>query len=84
MLEAADSKLVVRRPDGEAGKSTLDNECADSLHSRGWIGNGKDHVHAGKAAVGDPALGAVQDVLIAVLDCGRLASSRIGTGAGLG
>ncbi len=81
---AADSELVIDRPDGEARESALDDEGADSLHARSGIGERKDDVDAGEAAVGDPALGAVQDVLIAILDCGRLAGSRIGAGAGLG
>ena len=48
------------------------------------VGDGEDGVDVGLAAVGDPLLGAVDDVVVAVLDRAGLHARDVGAGVGLG
>ncbi len=48
------------------------------------IGHGEDHEGLGHSAVGDEALGAVEDVVVALQHGGGLLAGGVGTGVGLG
>ena len=62
---AADAELVLFLADGEAGRAALDQEGGEILASR-RSDLGEDGEEVGEAAVGDPHLLAVEDVVRAV------------------
>ena len=59
---SADAELVLLRAHREAGRVALDEERGELLA----VDLGEDREHVGEAAVGDPHLFAVQDVVLAV------------------
>ena len=88
---AADTHLLLVLALREAGVGILDDESGNLLHRaaalvRGLAGDGDDHEGVGDVAVGDEALGTVEDVVLAGLiqNSGGLLALRIGAGAGLG
>ena len=80
---AGDAHLRLQPRDGEAGRVRLDEEGGDARMARIRIGLREDGVEVGDAGVGDEALAAVEDVLVAVADRGRPHRGRVGAGAGL-
>ena len=68
----------------EAGKALLDEEGRDAARAGGGIGLGVDHQGLGDGTVGDPHLGAVEDVTVAALVGARRHGDDVGAGAGLG
>ena len=62
----ADAHGVVACADGEAGGVALDNEGSHGLGAQLTVGQSVDCIVVGQGAVGDEALGAVDDPLVAV------------------
>ena len=88
---AADTHLLLMLALSEAGVGLFHDEGGDLLHGTatlvgGLAGDGDDDEGIGHVAVGDEALGAVEDVVLAglVQYSGGLLALRVGTGAGLG
>ena len=63
---ALDAELLLQRSDGEAGSSLMDHERGDAVGALIGVGDGHDGVPGGFAAVGDPALAAVDHPVVAV------------------
>ena len=61
-----------------------DDEAGEAARTGGAVGGGEDGGHVGQSAVGDEALGAVENVLVALALGGRLDAGGVGTGFGLG
>ncbi len=70
--------------DSEARHALLHDECGDAVRSLRLIRHGKDDVYICFAGVGDEDLRSVQDVILTVLDRGRLLSGSVCTGIRLG
>ena len=87
----ADTHLLLVLALREAGIGALDDEGRDLLHGTallvgGLAGNSDDNEDVGNVTVGDEALGAVQDPVLAGLiqDSSGLLALSVGTSAGLG
>jgi hypothetical protein len=78
---ALDAELALLGADGEAGVVGVHDEGRDALAALLRVGDGHDRVVRVDAGAGDPALGAVEHVGVAVADGARL--HRAGVGAGL-
>jgi len=61
-----------------------DDEAGNSLVAFAWLGPRGDGKNLADAGVGDEDLGAVQQVVIALVDCGGGGAARIAAGARLG
>jgi hypothetical protein len=70
--------------DLEARRVGVDDEGADAARTRCFAGAGEDHVEVGDAAVGDPGLFAVEDIVVAVGARARSHGADVGAGLGLG
>src|SRR5207342_831828 len=70
--------------DRDAGKVGVDDEGADAAVPALGIGLGVDREVVGIGAVGDEALGAADDVLVALLDGAGFHPGDVGAGVGLG
>ena len=81
---AADAHLLLVLAGGEAGEALFHNEGGDAVVALGLVGHGKDHEGVSHVAVGDEALGAVEDVVVALQHRHGLLAGGIGTGVGLG
>ena len=80
---AGDAHLRLQASDGEARRIRLDEERGDPRMPAVGVGLREDGVEVGDAGVGDEALAAVEDVLVAVADGRRPHRRRVGAGAGL-
>ena len=67
---------------GEAGHALFDHEHGHATIALGTIGNSQNSVGASGITVGDEALAAVQDPVIAILDSGGLLAGSVSTCAG--
>ena len=76
--------LVLLLVDGDPGEVGVDDEGADPAVAGLGVGLGVDREVVGVGAVGDEALGAVDDVLVALLDGAGLHPGDVGAGVGLG
>ncbi len=74
---ALDAELLLRGAEGDALVGLLDDEGADALAALLGVGHGHHRVVLAHARVGDPALHAVQDVVVAVADGLRLHAGRV-------
>ena len=82
---ADDTHLVLVLADGDAGELHVHDEHGDAAAAAlGGIGLGVNNAVICKGSAGNEGLAAVQDVVIAVRNCGGLRAAGIGTGAGLG
>ena len=79
-----DSHLRLEPRDREARRVTLDEEGRDAGVAGVWVGLREDGVEARDASVGDEALAAVEDVLVAVTDGGRPHRGGVRAGFRLG
>ena len=79
---AFDAELLLFGADDQAGEALLDQEGGEML----LVDLGEDGEQLGKAAVGDELLGAVQDIVLAVVGEHRrgLGAEGVAAGAGLG
>ena len=68
----------------ETLEALLDQEGGDAARAGVGVGLGVDHQRVGVGAVGDPELGAVEDVAVALLLGPQLHRDDIGAGARLG
>ena len=66
----ADAHLLLLLAEGETGIALFHDEGAGAAGAFGFVGHGDDAVDVRFAAVGDPLLGAVQDIFVAVVDRG--------------
>ena len=83
-LGAADAHLVLQLTHGEAGGALLHHEGGHALGAQSGIGEAVDHGVVGQRSVGVEALGAVDDVAVAVLGGHGLLAGSVGTGGVLG
>ena len=74
------SCLPVEKP----GEVLLHDEGGDAVVALGLVGHGEDHEGVGHVAVGDEALGAVEDVVVALQHGQGLLAGGVGAGVGLG
>ena len=82
--DGALAHLAHRLAEADAGVGLLDHEGGDALGAGAGSDGREDHVVLGDAAVRDPGLLAVQDVLIAGAHGGGGHGGRVGADAGLG
>ncbi len=80
----ADPELVLALAERDAGAIGLDEERRRAPGAPGRVGHRDDGVDLRLAAVGDPLLGAVEDVLVAVLPSPRPHREGVGARLGLG
>ena len=80
----ADAHLLPDGAHGEAGRALLDGEGAEAAPLLALVLGGEDDVDVGDAAVGDEALGAVENVVVAVADGGGGDVGDVGAGLRLG
>ena len=81
---ALDAELLFLRSDDKALVVLVDHERGDAVCALVGIGDSHDGVPGGLAAVGDPALGAVEDPVVAVSLCTGTHRSGVGSGFTLG
>lgn len=79
----ADSELGLLLVDLDSHR-LVDDKASDTLVALLGGNVGKNEEDLGLARVGDPHLGAVEDVVVAVLDCAGLEGKGIRAGTGLG
>ena len=68
----------------EARQRGIDQEQADAFGTGGRVGLGRNDHHVGVLAVGDEGLGAIQDVIVAILDRAGANGLQVAAGARLG
>ena len=83
-IGGADAHLVLVLVHGEARAVALHDEGGQAFHAGVPVGGGEHHKDVGIGGVGDKALGAVDDVLVALPDRGGAAGGGVGPGARLG
>ena len=81
---ALDAELLLLGTEGDALVALLDHERRDAAAARLRVGHGHHGVELADAGVGDPALHAVEDPLVAVAHRPRLHGDRVGARLGLG
>ena len=69
---------------GEAGEALFHDESGDSVVAFGFVRHGEDHEGVRNVSVGDEALGAVEDIVVALQHGGGLLAGGVGSGVGLG
>ena len=79
-----DAQLVLQAAHTETCIILVHHECGDATGTSFWIRDSHDGVPAGTSAVGDEALGAVDDPVIAIAHCAGLHSAGIGASLALG
>ena len=80
---AAHAELVQLLRGAKPVHAALDQERRDAARAGRGIGLGVDHQHLGVGAVGDPHLGSVQDVAVALLLGAGPHADHVRAGAGL-
>ncbi len=79
-----DAHLFLFFAEGDAGIVLFHHEGAGAPGAFVAVGEGDDRVEFGLAGVGDPLLGAVQDVMVAVFHRGGGDGAGVGAGLGFG
>ena len=80
----AQPQLLLRPADLDAGRGGVDDEGGDTALAGGGIGLRHDDERPGDSRVGDPDLGAVEDIVVAVPAGGRQHRPGVAPRAGLG
>ena len=81
---AADAHLLLVLAGGEAGEVLLHDEGRDAVVALGLVSHGEHHEGIGHVAVGDEALGTVEDVVVALQHRQGLLAGGVCAGVGLG
>ena len=81
---STDAHLLFMNALGEARGILFDHEQGDALQALGLIGDCENNIGRSSVAVGDEALGAVQNVFVAVLHSSGLLARSVGASAGFG
>ena len=82
-VAAADAHLVFLGADDEAVHAALHDEAVDAAVALVGVGLGHDQVDARRPAVGDPVLGAVEEVMVPHVDGRRALAGGVASRLGL-